>query len=1167
MARLEEITVGCTAKGIAGSEPVSIVAVQWYGSNVLEITYKDSRGIPGTTLLYRESEPGIEVLANNLPWSFDASGAQMKLASEAYRISLAHLFDPYLAVHTSSVEPLPHQISAVYQEMLPKLPLRYVLADDPGAGKTIMTGLFIKELIARGDLKRCLIVSPGSLAEQWQDELYQKFHLRFEILTNDRMESAVSGNVFTEVDRCICRLDKLARNEELQEKLKVSEWDLIVCDEAHKMSATIWSGEVKTTKRFQLGRLLSNITRNFLLLTATPHNGKEDDFHLFLSLVDPDRFEGTHGNTQQAVDVSDVMRRLVKEELLKFDGKPLFPERIAYTVNYDLSPQEATLYQAVTEYVQEEFNRADNLNNERKTTVGFALTILQRRLASSPEAIYQSLKRRRERLEHRLAEERLGKRAAEYSAPIDDYDDDDLPADEQEEMEEKVVDHASAAATIAELEAEIRTLKNLEKMANDVRVSGIDRKWDELSHLLQDNKEMFGEEGQREKLIIFTEHKDTLNYLTEKIRSLLGNSEAVVTISGGMLREERRKVEQLFKQDVGVRVLIATDAAGEGINLQRAHLMINYDLPWNPNRLEQRFGRIHRIGQTEVCHLWNLVASETREGFVFQRLFAKLEEERSALGGKVFDILGKMSFDNRSLRDLLIEAVRYGNDPEVRAKLNKVVDSSMDPEVFRRMIAESALTDDVMDVNVVNAIREDMDRIEAHKLQPHFIEAFFIEAFKSLGGKIRKREEGRYEITSVPYAIRNRDMQIGFGETVLNRYERVCFDKQYCIIPGLAQADLICPGHPLLEATIDLVREKNVDVMKRGAVFIDDSDFSEEAKLLFYIEDAVQDGVLLKDGTRRTISKHIHFVEIQENGTASGAGYAPYLDYRDATDEEFAAISKWMKTQDWLCRDVEGIAKGYAIEHLIPGHFSEVKKRKEAMIAKTSKAVKDRLTTEIQYWDYRAGELAQKEAAGKANARLNSQLAHRRAEDLESRMQKRLADLEKERMISPMPPVITGGALVIPKGLLHKLMTPAEPKLFSQGDRQAVEYAAMDAVIQIERGFGFQPKDVSAVKCGYDVESFVPEKMRSRMEAYALRMIEVKGRTKGATTVTISKNEILTALNKPDEFILAIVEVDGKNTKTVYLRRPPFRSPGFAETSVNYDIQDLINNSEILFEQ
>lgn len=739
MAKLEEITVGSSVKGIISNSTVTIVAVQWYGNNVLEITYKDSHGQPGNQMLLRDEEINLTVMDNSLLWSFDADGEQMKLASEAYRISLAHLFDPYLAVHTSSVEPLPHQISAVYQEMLPKLPLRYVLADDPGAGKTIMTGLFIKELIARGDLKRCLIVSPGSLVEQWQDELFSKFHLTFQILTNDRMESAVTGNVFNEVDFCICRLDKLARNEQLQEKLKVSEWDLIVCDEAHKMSATIWGGEVKYTKRFQLGKLLSNITKNFLLLTATPHNGKDEDFHLFLSLVDPDCFEGIHNTSEQTIDVSDVMRRLTKEELLKFDGTPLFPERIAYTVNYSLSPQEAQLYQAVTDYVQEEFNRADNLNNERKTTVGFALTILQRRLASSPEAIYQSLRRRRERLEHRLAEEKMGKRAADYTdAAYDIDDDDDLTPDEQEAVEEKVVDHASAAATIAELEIEIKTLKRLEKMANDVRVSGVDRKWDELSSLLQDNQAMYGEDKQREKLIIFTEHKDTLNYLAGKIRALLGDDDAVVTIHGGMLRDERRKTEQLFKQDVGVRILIATDAAGEGINLQRAHLMINYDLPWNPNRLEQRFGRIHRIGQTEVCHLWNLVANETREGYVFQRLFLKLEEERQALGGKVFDILGKVSFDNKSLRDLLIEAVRYGNDPEVRARLNRVVDKSLDPQIFRDIIRENALTDDAMDIHkLLKPVRGILRSTVAMKNKTRWGMAFFMCHFKCCSEKLR----------------------------------------------------------------------------------------------------------------------------------------------------------------------------------------------------------------------------------------------------------------------------------------------------------------------------------------------------------------------------------------------------------------------------------------------
>ncbi len=367
MSKLEEIVTGARVSGVSSDEIVEILAVKWYGSDVLEATFRNDKGNLGSCLLYRENEPDFNVVTDHLPWSFDADGNDMRLVSEAYRINLSHLFDPYLAVHTSSIEPLPHQISAVYEEMLTRQPLRYVLADDPGAGKTIMTGLLLKELIVRGDLKRCLIVSPGSLSEQWQDELYSKFNLRFDILSNDRIESAVSGNVFAETNFCIARLDKLARNESLRQKLKATEWDLIVVDEAHKMSVSVWGGEVKYTQRYHLGQLLSGITRHFLLLTATPHNGKPEDFQLFLALIDQDRFEGAQRTSAQAIDVSDVMRRLVKEELLKFDGTPLFPERIAYAVNYDLSPQEAVLYDAVTKYVQDEFNRADNLDNEHKS--------------------------------------------------------------------------------------------------------------------------------------------------------------------------------------------------------------------------------------------------------------------------------------------------------------------------------------------------------------------------------------------------------------------------------------------------------------------------------------------------------------------------------------------------------------------------------------------------------------------------------------------------------------------------------------------------------------------------------------------------------------------------------------------------------------------------------
>lgn len=787
MARLEDLTRSASVKGVLPNGTVTVVDVAWHGSNVVELTYKDSAGRLGSELLYRDREPTLEVLDVGRAWSFESDGSLFRLVSEAYRIRLAYLFDPVLAVHTSLVDPLPHQITAVYGEMLTRQPLRFLLADDPGAGKTIMAGLLIKELMIRGDLRRCLIVVPGMLVEQWQDELDRRFHLPFEIMTNDKLEAARTGNWFFENPLAICRLDKLSRNEDLQAKLQSTDWDLVVVDEAHKMSAAFFGGEVKETKRYKLGKLLSHLTRHFLLMTATPHNGKEEDFQLFMALLDGDRFEGKFRDGVHTVDVSDLIRRMVKEKLLKFDGRPLFPERLAYTVTYQLSAPEADLYKRVTDYVREEFNRADALQNGgQKGTVGFALTILQRRLASSPEAIYQSLRRRRERLESRLREERLMRRGAEartelaVTAPeyqVEDIDDlDDVTSEELEEAEEKVVDQATAAKTIAELEAEIQTLKELETLALKVRRSESDKKWEELRSLLLENPNVVDAEGHRRKLVIFTEHRDTLNYLVDKIGSLLGRHEAVVQIHGGMGREERRKAQKGFTQDREVEILVATDAAGEGINLQRAHLMVNYDLPWNPSRLEQRFGRIHRIGQTEVCHLWNLVAGETREGDVFKRLFEKLDEQRQSLGGGIFDILGKL-FRDKPLRELLIEAVRYGDQPEVRARLLKTVDNLADREHCEELLDDRALAHDSMDASRVMQIREDMERAEARRLQPHFIASFFIEAFKLLGGSIREREPRRYEITHVPALIRNRDRIIGAGTPLLSRYERVTFKR------------------------------------------------------------------------------------------------------------------------------------------------------------------------------------------------------------------------------------------------------------------------------------------------------------------------------------------------------------------------------------------------------
>src|ERR1700676_5420915 len=446
MIKLEDLTPNAAVRGVLPDSLVTVVSVQWFGSEALELTYKTPTGKVANELLYRHDESRIEVVELGRPWSFDGDGAAFRLVSEAHRIRLAHLFDPVLAVHTSVVEPLPHQITAVYEAMLPRQPLRFLLADDPGSGKTIMAGLLMKELIARGDLQRCLVVCPGSLAEQWQDELFRRFHLPFEILTNDKIEAARTGNWFLETNLVIARLDKLARNEDVQMKLQAPDcrWDLVVCDEAHKMSATVFGGETKFTKRYRLGQLLSTLTRHFLLMTATPHNGKEEDFQLFMALLDGDRFEGRFRDGVHVADVSDLMRRMVKENLLKFDATPLFPERIATTVPYKLSDHEEALYKAVTDYVREEFNRAEALQNDKRAgTGGFALTILQRRLASSAGAIYQSLRRRRERLESRLRELELLQRGgvvADVSATLPTLDDDDV--EDLEEAPDNEVEQA-----------------------------------------------------------------------------------------------------------------------------------------------------------------------------------------------------------------------------------------------------------------------------------------------------------------------------------------------------------------------------------------------------------------------------------------------------------------------------------------------------------------------------------------------------------------------------------------------------------------------------------------------------------------------------------------------------------------------------------------------------
>lgn len=1146
MARLEDLTKGAIVRGVLADRAVKVVDAEWHGSNAITLTYTDdATGKADHELLYRDDEPRLSVEQVGRAWAMDGDGELFRIASEARRISLAYLFDPFLAVQTSNLDPLPHQIDAVYGHMLPRQPLRFLLADDPGAGKTIMAGLFCKELMVRGDVERCLVVAPGSLVEQWQDELWQKFGLNFEILTKDSIEVSRSGNPFVERPLLIARLDHLARREDLQAKLEASDWDLIIFDEAHKLSAHYVGGEVKETKRYKLGRLAGSVSRHLLLMTATPHSGIDEDFQLFLALLDADRFEGKPRDAAHTMDPSDLMRRLVKEKLLKFDGTPLFPERRAYSATYPLSDGEALLYKQVTEYVQQEMNRAERLKAEgdgrRGAVVGFALTTLQRRLASSPEAIYQSLARRRKRLLNRVAEERSRKRGLELASVIDtpavpddfrdmddDFDVDDLPDGELEELEEELVDQASAARTIAELEAEISSLAALEELAAQVRASGADRKWEELAGILQHTPEMFDNVGNRRKLIIFSEHRDTLNYLVEKLRTLLGREEGVVAIHGGLPREERRKVQEAFTQDKDVVILVATDAAGEGINLQRAHLMVNYDLPWNPNRLEQRFGRIHRIGQTEVCHLWNLVAEETREGQVFQRLFTKLEEQRKALGDQVFDVLGE-AFTGKALRELLIEAVRYGEQPEVRARLHAVVDATVG-DTLRDVVHDRALVHDVMTIADVERIRDEMERAEARKLQPHFVRDFFIEAFRLLGGSIRERESGRYEITHVPAELRRRDRQVGLGAPMLRRYERITFDKGRISVEGRPLAEYVTPGHPLLDGTIDLITERYESLLRQGTVLIDDDDLSDVPHVLVYLQHAVVDGRGDSNGNRRVVSQRFEFVQVSPDGVASDGGWAPYLDCRPATPEELGSISDVIEG-DWVRSDLETSALDHGVLRARE-HLTEVRRRTLDRIDRITAAVRDRLLSEIQHWDHRANQLKDRELAGKLpRSGMNSAKARQRADELEARLKRRLEELDAEKQLAPLPPVISGGALIVPRGLLDSRSGSTTQEIADRAEERSVtERAAVDAVMAIERELGRISVEMPPNNKGFDIES--------RGEDGSLWFIEVKGRVVGADVFTITRSEIGLSKNKIDRHILALVEVEDAKARDVrYVRR------------------------------
>lgn len=1145
---LATLRAGQRLRGLVPGQTVTLIAIDPIDAGLFEVFYRDDSGRSGARAITDADAARFEIAGDfdSAP-AYDADPDEFRLAAEALRIKYAALYDPMVAVNSSDVDPLPHQIRAVYEELLPRIPLRFLLADDPGAGKTIMAGLYLKELILRSDCERAIIVAPGGLVEQWREELSQKFDLRFEVFSRQMVDDAQGRNVFAEHPFLIARMDQLSRNEDLIEQLGEVTWDVAIVDEAHRMSAhySSWAGEVDETKRFKLGRLLAETAHNFLLMTATPHAGKEEDFQLFMSLLDRDRFEGQYRQGVHRTDTHGLMRRMVKEDLLTFEGKPLFPERKAYTVEYELSPAERELYELVTDYVRTEMGRAERIaqagDKKRGNNVGFALTVLQRRLASSPEAILRSLERRQQRLDTKLREMQRVTETARLTGtvaqlPIDDAAlpafsiedfedfDEETTDDERARFEaqaDQVVDLATAAQTIPELRAEIAILEDLITVARRVRLQDDDKKWVQLRTILDEQLLTRDGSGDARKIIIFTEHRDTLDYLQAKITAQFGRADSVITIHGGTRREDRKLARERFTHNPDTVVLLATDAAGEGLNLQRAHLMVNYDLPWNPNRIEQRFGRIHRIGQREVCHLWNMVARDTREGNVFTRLLAKIDQMSIAYNGNLFNVLGDAdAFQERSLRDLLIEAIRYGDQPQVKTKLDRIIDAGVS-HGLDEMLAERALHPEMFSALNLDEVRARMEKARERRLQPGYIAAFFIPALTRLGGRIRKREKGRYEITRVPARVIDTARRLNRWAPVAEQYERITFELARMHPDGLSDASLIAPGHPLLHAVIEATIDDLGPTLKRGTVLVDRRTKQTDAPMLmFSVEQRIENTAADAD----TVSHHFDYPLLEQDGTVTVSAAPPYLDYDRPEPSEAEAITEIVGS-DWARQNHEKIVRAWAYREGLQPRMDEIKTRLDIETARTRAQVKDRLLAEINHWDREHNRLEALERAGTAG-RLRAETALVRARQLDERLNHRLEQLDEATNLVAVPAVIRGAALVIPSDLLSTDDAPV-PQTFAR-QTEEVERRAVDAVLAAERALGREPVEMPRNNPGYDIQS-------SDDQGF-VHYIEVKGRIEGSDTFTITTNEITFAQTQGNRHRLALVEVSTSGQEQDQLR-------------------------------
>jgi superfamily II DNA or RNA helicase len=907
---VQQLSDGATLEGPHWTEPVKVLAAKTRGQRVeLQAVGLHTKRLWNKLLKVEDFASITITQAGNLA-ALDGNPTHFRLAAEAHRIRLAFQYDPHFAVSVSQVDPLPHQMDAVYSHLLTQPQIRFLIADDPGAGKTIMAGLALKELKFRGLVERTLIVTPANLTDQWRRELQDKFGETFTVINRGTVGASYGRNIWEDSPQCITSIDFAARQDDILNLLRDVRWDLCIVDEAHKMAAYRYGQKVNKTQRYEFGEFMRERTDHLLFLTATPHKGDPENFALLLQLLDRDLYAtGDILAEASAQGENRIMIRRLKEDMKKFDGSPCFPPRKVQTLPYKLTPDELALYDAVTDYVRFNFQRAEAAENRN---VGLALTVLQRRLASSMAAIRLSLGRRLKRLKDL---HKLGKLKQEYGELPEDLD--DLTESERWRFEDDLVERLTMAGTMGELESEIEDLERLVALAKTNEKNVPETKFEELRAVVSQHLS-----GKQERLLVFTEHKDTLDFLVRKLTDLGFHC---CTIHGGMSLEKRIDAEREFYERKP-SVMVATEAAGEGINLQFCSLMVNYDIPWNPNRLEQRMGRIHRYKQEREVMIFNLVARNTREGEVMDRLLVKLEDMRQALGSdRVYDVIGEIipvpRFD-ALMKDWLSKRRTMA---EILADIDLQTDEAQVARI-RADMNDRSLGSRHIDLSKLDADRQ---KSKEQRLMPEYIEKFFVEAYRSFEGTIApvKEPKGVWTINRVPPELRKLDgpMERRFGK-VGQSYPRITFDKDQS--QGYSEVEFVGPGHPLFEGVVERVLRDYGGSLRQGATFYNAE--ASDATVLWLLKCGVE------DGRGQTIGERLLAIHSTENRFRKTQPYA-LLDLKapEASVQVPPAVRQ--------CATAEDVVIDWSLDEVTPEYFAEINDRRGRELAIKEKYVRKSL--------------------------------------------------------------------------------------------------------------------------------------------------------------------------------------------------------------------------------